>query len=83
MNTIDKFRVTLTKGMWKDPWPKYFDNFYTYCQYQAREKHWNIQTVVNHELKPLGGRLIVTKTQGWYLRWDREENHTLFVLKWS
>jgi hypothetical protein len=79
----DKFRVTVTKGLWKNPWPDYFDNFYRYCQNKAKQNRWNIETTVNHELRPLGGRLIVTKTQGWYLRWDRESSHTVFVLKWS
>lgn len=40
-------------------------------------------TVINHQLKPMGGRLITTSTQGWYLRWDEEKSHTAFVLKWT
>ena len=78
----DKFRVNLG-GHWKDPWPQYFQNFWTACQVAAAKNNWKTITVANYELKPLGGRLIETKTQGWYLRWDKEENHTFFVLKWS
>lgn len=80
---MDKFRVTLTKGRWQDPWPKYFDNFYRHCQEVREANQWHIDTVINHELRPLGGRLIITKTQGWYLRWNEEASHTMFVLKWA
>ena len=79
----DKFRVTISQGMWKDPWPQYFDNFIRHCNHRAAEKGWMLDTVVNYELKPLGGRLIKTKTSGWYLRWDAESAHTAFVLRWS
>ena len=79
----DKYRVTLTKGRWQDPWPNYFDNFYRHCQAVREANHWHIDTVINHELRPLGGRLIITKTQGWYLRWNSEASHTAFVLKWA
>jgi hypothetical protein len=79
----NKFRVTLSRGRWKDPWPDYFDNFYCYCQNVANDNNWNLESVVNRKLKPLGGRLIITSTQGWYLRWNDEKAHTLFVLKWS
>jgi len=24
-----------------------------------------------------------SSTQGWYLRWDKETSHTMFVLKWN
>ena len=34
----DKFRVTVTKGLWQDQWPAYFDKFYHYCN--------NIVTIV-------------------------------------
>ena len=83
----DKFRVQVTKGLWQDPWPKYFDNFYKHCQEKANEITGNsgmvlLETVIKYELKP-HGRLIKTKTQGWYLRWDDEKYHTHFVLKWS
>jgi len=79
----NKFRITLSHGRWKDPWPDYFDNFYRYCRDRADENNWNLESVINHKLKPLGGRLIITSTQGWYLRWNDEKSHTLFVLKWS
>ena len=78
----DKFRVKLP-GLWAEPWPTYFDNFWKHCMSIAGKNDWVPATVANHELKTLGGRLIVTKTQGWYLRWDDEVNHTMFVLKWS
>lgn len=79
----EKFRVKITKGMWMDRWPDYFDRFYHHCQVIAKENNWEYITVMNHELRPLGGRLIQTKTYGWYLRWDTEAAHTAFVLKWS
>lgn len=78
----DKFRVDITRGMWQDPWPTYFDNFYKHCATVATETEWHIDTIMNHQLKP-HGRLIKTKTQGWYLRWDSEKYHTAFVLRWS
>ena len=77
----DKFRVTVVEGIWRD-WPDYFDNFVRHCNHRAAENGWAIETVMNYELKP-HGRLIRTKTQGWYLRWDHESYHTHFVLKWS
>jgi hypothetical protein len=78
----DKFRVDLGT-LWKFPWPKYFENFYNHCNKIAKENNWEPITVANYQLKPLGGRLVQTKTQGWYLRWDDEQSHTAFVLKWS
>ena len=78
----DKFCVTVTTGMW-DFLPDYFENFYNECQRQALLNDWTVDAVANYELKPLGGRLIKTKTQGWYLSWDDEKYHTYFVLKWT
>jgi hypothetical protein len=49
----------------------------------AEKNNWQPITVANYELKPLGGKLIQTSTQGWYLRWDEEASHTAFVLRWS
>ena len=78
----DKFRVKITQGLWKDPWPQYFDNFYSYCVDKSIANEWHVDTVANYELKP-HGKLIKTNTQGWYLRWDDEKYHTHFVLRWS
>jgi hypothetical protein len=78
----DKFRVTVTKGLWQDKWPDYFDNFIKHCEAKSNETGWLSETVITHELKP-HGRLIKTKTQGWYLRWDDEKYHNMFVLRWS
>lgn len=78
----DKFIVSIPR-LWSDPWPKYFDNFYKHCRDIAHANDWETGTVMNYQLKPLGGRLVATKTQGWYLRWDKEASHTAFVLKWS
>ena len=78
----DKFRVDV--GIpWKQPWDTYFENFYLHCQEIAIKNHYHVDSVCNNKLKSLGGRLIKTKTQGWYLRWDDEASHTAFVLKWS
>jgi hypothetical protein len=78
----DKFRVDLGT-MWGKPWPAYFDKFYAHCQEISFNNDWHIDTVANNELRPSGGKLIKTKTQGWYLRWNNEASHTAFVLKWS
>jgi hypothetical protein len=63
--------------------PTYFNRFLQHCNRIAKENDWNPDTVVNYQLKPMGGRLIKTKCQGWYLRWDAEASHTAFVLRWS
>lgn len=81
--TQDKFRVLITKGIFRDPWPNYFDRFWRDCREKAKEGGWDPLQVANYELRPLGGKLITTSTQGWYLRWDKEESHTFFILKWS
>lgn len=78
----EKFLVDIPSH-WVKPWPMYFENFYHHCQDIAEQNGWMTLTVINHQLKPLGGRLIQTKTQGWYLRWDKESFHTAFVLKWQ
>lgn len=78
----DKFRVPLP-SLWKDPWPVYFGNFWEHCMKIARANGWKPMTVANYELRKLNGKLITTKTQGWYLRWDDEKSHTYFVLRWS
>ena len=86
MNRIinDKFCISVTTGRYDaEEWPGYFSNFSSYCAKIAEKNGWDIKTVINYELKPLGGRLIVTSTQGMYLRWDQESSHTAFVLKWS
>ena len=63
-------------------WPIYFSNFFEYCVIIARENSWHIDTVITYQLKP-HGKLIKTKTQGWYLRWDAEKYHNMFLLRWS
>jgi len=78
----DKFRVDVG-GLWDKPWPAYFENFWIHCGEVANNNDWQPITVANYELKPLGGKLIQTSTQGWYLRWDEEASHTAFVLRWS
>lgn len=79
---VMQFRVDIGTP-WQDQWPNYFDNFLRHCQDIARENGWSTSTVMNYQLRPLGGKLIQTKTQGWYLRWNNEASHTAFVLKWS
>lgn len=79
----DKFRVTILKNYWTDDCPTYFENFLTHCQEIARQNGWAPSTVMNHKLRPLGGKFVITKTQGWYLRWDSEASHTAFVLRWA
>lgn len=63
--------------------PDYFENFLRHCNDIADENNWDIRTVINYQLRPLGGRLITTKMHGRYLRWDTEEAHTFFVLRWG
>jgi hypothetical protein len=85
MNKIinDKFCVTVTAGRFDAEWPNYFEHFWDACMQAAVKNNWQPIAVANYELKPMGGRLIQTSTQGWYLRWNKESSHTLFVLKWS
>ena len=78
----DKFRVDVG-GLWDKPWPAYFENFWIHCGEVANNNDWRQITVANFKLEPLGGKLIQTSTQGWYLRWDEEASHTAFVLKWA
>ena len=78
----EKFRVNVGR-LWMEDGPGYFDRFWTHCQHIARENGWAPMTVANHQLRPWGGRLITTKTQGWYLRWDEESSHTAFALRWA
>lgn len=63
-------------------WPNYFRNFVNHCNDIAHKNGWLVDTVVNNQLKP-HGRLIKPRTYNWYLRWDHEKYHNLFVLKWS
>ena len=60
----------------------WFSKFYNHCAEIADQNGWDTDTVANYNLKP-HGKLIKTKTQGWYLRWDNERYHNFFVLKWS
>lgn len=78
----EKFCVDIPR-LWTKPWPDYFANFHKYCEGIAHANGWDVGTVMNYQLRPLGGKLIATKTQGWYLRWDNEQSHTVFVLRWS
>ena len=78
----DKFRVNIGSH-WVVDGPGYFNRFWNHCNSVARDNGWAPITVANYQLRPLGGRLIQTKTQGWYLRWDKESSHTAFVLKWA
>ena len=79
----DKFRVKICDSSFQ-PWPDYFDNFLKHCERYADEHECHsVEPVIQMMLKPMGGRLIKTSTQGWYLRWDDEASHTVFVLKWS
>jgi len=79
----DKFRVDVTAGIFDAEFPHYFNNFWNACMRAAEKNNWQPITVANYELKSLGGKLIQTSTQGWYLRWDEEASHTAFVLRWS
>lgn len=79
---MNKFCVKLNDISWQQIWPTYFDNFFNYCLDKASENKWHVDTVINYELKPYG-KLIKTSTQGWYLRWEHEKYHNIFVLKWS
>ena len=73
----DKYCVSI-----KYWWPDYWENFLHHCNDIAEANNWNVMTVINHQLRP-HGKLIKTKTQGAYLRWDHAMHHTAFVLKWS
>ncbi len=79
---MNKFCVTVKNKPGSNVDSEYFINFYDHCANVAYENQWDTFTVMNYQLRP-HGRLIQTKTQGWYLRWDDEKYHTAFVLKWS
>jgi hypothetical protein len=79
---MEKFRVPIPT-LWKEPWPQYWTNFVDHCNNRARYTGVIVEVIINQELKLLGGKLIKTSTQGWYLRWDKESSHTFFILKWS
>ena len=79
----ERFCVPITCGNFGEKWPTYFENFFRHCNEIAEANGWMPITVMNHQLKPYGGKLIMTKTQGWYLRWDTESAQTAFVLKWN
>ena len=79
----DKFRVQVCANVITEEWPTYFRNFWGACMDAAEKNNWLSSTVANYELKPLGGKLMQTSTQGWYLRWDDEKYHTHFVMRWS
>ena len=84
MTTLEKEKfIVPIPGLWQESWPTYFDNFYTHCAKVAQDYGQVPIAVLNSELKPLGGKLIQTKTQGWYLRWDDELSHTMFMLRWA
>jgi hypothetical protein len=78
--TDGRFRVALDTR--HEHWPDYFENFFQYCNEIAHRNSWSVQTVMNRQLRP-HGRVIITRTQGWYLRWESEQHHTMFVLKWA
>lgn len=78
----DKFRVKVASSFGGIPQNTWFANFYTHCLDVAEKNNWNVDTVSSYQLKP-HGKLIKTKTQGWYIRWDDERYHNFFILKWS
>lgn len=79
----DKFSVkinTVNGGMYT---PQAFEHFFWHCHKIATKNKWIVDTVINYELRPMGGRLVKTKHYGWYLRWDKESDYTAFLLKWT
>lgn len=62
-------------------WQPFFKRFYWHCSSIARKNGWNVFAVINEQLKPYGR--LVTKRNGWYLRWDNEDHHAAFILWWS
>lgn len=85
MDIADKYIVQLrvNNGPGGAHTPESFDNLYWHCFDVAKQNGWVHDTVMNYELRSLGGRLIRTKTQGWYLRFDDAAGYTAFTLKWS
>ena len=62
------------------PW---WENFLSHCIAIAKENHWLQETVIKYQLRPYSARLIEPKTYHPYLRFDRESDFTMFVLRWS
>lgn len=74
----------LEMGGYEDAWPHWFRNFHTHCSNLGFDYGQVPISVMNRELKPLGGRLVQFDTQdGWMLRWSDPGNYLMFVLKWS
>ena len=73
----EKFIYTLPNDM-----PYWWINFHQHCKDIARTNGWLVETVVNYQLKPYGGRKISTRTRGSYLRFNSEADFTMFLLKW-
>lgn len=63
--------------------PDWWINFYRHCTRVAWANKWLADTVIKYEMRPYGGRQIVTSTQGSYLRFDSESAFTMFVLRWA
>lgn len=63
--------------------PTWWCNFTAHCIEISDINHWTFATVVNYELRPHGGRLISPRAHPDYLRFDCEQQFTMFVLRWS
>ena len=62
------------------PW---WENFTNHCLKISIDNSWLWETVVNRQLLPYGARLIEPKTYHPYLRFDRESDFTMCLLRWS
>ncbi len=63
-------------------WPDWWENFLHHCNDIAEINDWNVNDVINYQLKP-DGKYIPSSDQGAYLQWDDEKYFTAFLLRWA
>lgn len=63
--------------------PVWWNNFVAHCVEVSDANRFAWAIVVNHELGPYGGKFISPRGHPNYLRFDCEQQFTMFVLRWS
>jgi hypothetical protein len=63
--------------------PVWWCNFVAHCILISDANRLAWARVVNHELVPYGGKLISPRGHPNYLRFDHEQQFTMFVLRWA
>lgn len=63
--------------------PVWWGNFVVHCIEVSNTNRLAWAIVVNNELGPYGGKLISPRAHSDYLRFDCEQQFTMFMLRWS